>query len=329
MFSVLSERASSCASTAAWPFSWKLTKRCWLLRHGPTTKALSSLSRTAARALLDGALLDMLLGEEDELRDVDAAVAPWVWPRGVSETQGTPDLLAHLKLSLERLGVKWGRGGYSLLDLHNESSLYAFQVGDVRYVGGIDGLIVPHSIAPETAKRQARVVIELKRRSAEGLGSALAQAVAELMAASGASAHPCLLFLTDGSECDVFRLGSDSITHWPHRTLAEGLTYLARTLNASEPSRVHHSEGLRCEDPALKRTIARLHGFADEAAPGGAVEAIAEQVAGALAAEGLPCCGGSEAERTRVLDLVQEFCEQWQPTLEAAELPKFVRHIYS
>ena len=152
--------------------------------------------------------------------------------------------------------VKWGKGGYDLLDVHAERSLYAFQVGSVRYVGGTDGLIVPHSIAPETAKRQARVVIELKRRSTEGLGSALAQAVAELVAASGASAHPCLLFLTDGTECDVFCLGCDCVTHWPRRTLAQGLTHLARTLNAAVPSRVHRSEGVRCEDPALTRTIA-------------------------------------------------------------------------
>jgi hypothetical protein len=295
----------------------------------PTTMALSSLSRTAACTLLDGALLDMLLGEEDELRDVDAPVAPWEWPLGESEPQGTPALLAHLQLSLEKLGVKWGKGGYDLLDVHAERSLYAFQVGSVRYVGGTDGLIVPHSISPETAKRQARVVIELKRRSTEGLGNALAQAVAELVAASGASAHPCLLFLTDGTECDVFCLGCDCVTHWPRRTLAQGLTHLARNAERASPSRVHRSEGVRCEDPALTRTIARLHLLADAAATGGAVEAIAEQVAGALAAEGLPCCGGSEAERCRVLDLVQEFSEQWQPALEAAELPKFVRHMYA
>ena len=184
----------------------------------PTTKALSSLSRTAACTLLDGALLDLVVGESDELREVDGPVATWEWPTGLSEAQGTPALLAHLQLSLASLGVKWGRGGYDLLDVHGERWLFAFQLGGIRYVGGTDGLVVPHNTALETARRQARVVIEVKRPSADGgLDSSLAQAVAELVAASGASAHECILLLTDGSECDVFRLGCDSVTRWRRR----------------------------------------------------------------------------------------------------------------
>jgi hypothetical protein len=294
----------------------------------PTTKALSTLSRTAARTLLDGASLDLVLGEPDELREVDGAVAPWVWSRGLSEPQGTPPLLAHLKLSLAGLGVTWGRGGYDLLDVHNERMLFSFQVGTVRYVGGADGLIVPHSTALETARRQARVVIELKRRN-EKLDNALAQALAEVVAANGASAHPCLLLLTDGTECDIFRVGVDSVTRWQSRSLAEGLTYIARFLSGSSPSRVQRSEGVRCDDPQLARTLARLHEFVDACAPGGAVPAMAEQLEGVLAAEGLPCSGGSREERDRVLALAQEVVAQWRPTLVEAELPRSIQHMYA
>lgn len=295
----------------------------------PTTRALSSLSRTAARTLLDGALLDLVLGESDELREVDGPVAPWVWPRALSEPQGTPALLAHLQLSLASLGVKWGRGGYDLLDVHSERLLFALQVGGVRYVGGADGLVVPHNTALETARRQARVVVELKRRSGEGgLESSLAQAVAELVAASGASAHECILLLTDGTECDVFRLGCDCVTRWRRRSLAEGLTYVARALNTSSASRVPRSEGVRCTDPALARTLARLHDLVDACAPGGAVEAMAEQLEGLLAAEGLPCEGGSAAERDRVLALANELAAQWRPAMEEAELPRSIQHMY-
>ena len=277
---------------------------------------------------MDGALLDMVVGENNELREVDGAVAPWVWQRGVPEPQGAPALLAHLQLSLASLGVTWGRGGYDLLDVHGERALFSFQVGDIRYVGGADGLVVPHNTAPETARRQARVVIELKRPCAEGLDNALAQALAELVAANGASAHPCLLLLTDGTECDIFRLGCDCVTRWPRRSLAEGLTYIARALAAASPARVPRSEGVRCDDPQLARTLARLHDFADVCKPGGALAAMAEQLEGLLAAEELPCAGGSEAERERVLALACELAAQWRPTLEQAELPRHIQHMF-
>ena len=227
------------------------------------TVAFSGVSETAAARLLRDAKLQLVDGEDGELRTVRLQVAAFAWG-SLSEADGTPQALAHLRAALGSLGVHFGPGGYALLDMHARQSIYALRVENTVFTGGADALIVPHGIAPLSAPSEARVVVELKKLRKPLGDSALGQSLTELLASNGASSHPCLVLLTDGTTCDVLRLTAGTVTRWAGRSLAEAATYVADyLLHECTSARRFAPEEVPCFTSELGSTRARLAELTD------------------------------------------------------------------
>ena len=155
----------------------------------------SAVSSVMLVTLLSKLHLCLYHGELSELnvrRRGSTTVVPFPWTHA-TENAGLPHILAHIKEQLTRLGVLMGmRGGFDLLDVHSAQALLSFTVAGVRYGGGVDAVIVPHNVAPESAAQQSRVVFDIKRRSPDpserGLRRHYGQSMAELIGASVRSA---------------------------------------------------------------------------------------------------------------------------------------------
>ena len=78
--------------------------------------------------------------------------SPWS-----SEDAGTPALTEHHKQQLAKFGVQLGSGGYAVLDLHSEKSLFKIQVGGEIYKGGVDAGVVPYGTRRGSAAQMLRV----------------------------------------------------------------------------------------------------------------------------------------------------------------------------
>lgn len=308
--------------------------------------AFSSVSQTQAAQLLQAAQLTLVNGVEDELvrcrtrrgarARPSAVVSDFVWPKGVLEAAGTPAALEHMRASLQLLGVTFGPGGYSLLDLHTRCNSLSLCLGSLRFKGGMDGAIVPFGVAPLSAANQARVIFELKTRSASnaGLGdSALAQCIAELLGVNAQVAQvaqvalPCILLLTDGTTCDVLRLRGSLVTRWSGVSLADALAYVAEFLVSESSPDLEPQPG---RQPRLDdQTAAALNRLA-QLAPmpgGGGLAAAAEQLESLLAAEGVDC--DTEEGAARLAALATEVAAQWCHSIEPQELPLHVQHMFA
>ena len=302
--------------------------------------AFSSVSQTQAAQLLKAAQLTLVNGEDDELvrgrtrrgarARPSAAVSDFVWPSGVSEAVGIPAALEHTRSSLQRLGVTFGPGGYSLLDLHTRSNSLSLSLGSLRFKGGVDGAIVPYGVAPLSAPNQARVIFELKTRSASdrGLGdSALGQCIAELLGVNAQVVQPCLLLLTDGTTCDVLRLRGSVVSRWSGVSLADALAYVAEFLVSESSPDLEPQPGTQ---PLLDRKTAealhRLQQFAPTPG-GGGLAAAAEQLESLLAAEGVDV--DTEEGAARRVALATEVALHWRHAIEPQELPLHVQHLFA
>lgn len=296
--------------------------------RGGQKVAFSSVSQTAAARLLQDVKLKLVDGDCDELRSSRVPVAAFSWG-SLSEASGTPKALAHLLAALVRLGVPFGPGGYALLDVHARQSIYALRVENVLFSGGAAALIVPHGIAPLSSPSEARVVVELKKRRKPPLGdSALGESLTELLAANGASSHPCLVLLTDGTACDVLCLSAGKVTRWAGRSLAEALTYVADyLLHECTPAQFFALGEVPCFSAELGSTRARLAELVESAAPRG-LAALAEQLDTLLVAEDADW-RGSDAQQARAAALSAALVSQWRPALESAELPQHIQHMFA
>ncbi len=79
------------------------------------------------------------------------------------ENAATRPLLQHHQMQLERLGVRFGRAGFSTYDIHtltNESLL--IQHGNKAFRGIFDSCIAPYGLSLGSALRQCRIVYEHK-----------------------------------------------------------------------------------------------------------------------------------------------------------------------
>ena len=296
--------------------------------------AFSSVSQTCAVQLMLAAKLTLVDGDDAELARARARhpdrVDAFVWPARASEAEGTPEALKHIRKNLQMLGVPFGAGGYTLLDMHTRTSSLALCVGSMRFTGGVDGAIVPFSVAPLSAPNHARVVIELKRRSAraEGLGdSAVGQCLAELLGVNAQAAYPCILLLTDGAVCDVLRLRGELVARWQSVTLAEALAYVADFLLSESSPALKPPPGARPRvDPVTAATLQRLQQLAP-APGGGALAAAAEQLESLLAAEGVDV--DTEEGAARRDALAAELAAHWRHAVEPRELPQDISHLFT
>jgi hypothetical protein len=153
-----------------------------------------------------------------------------------NEEAATADFLTHIQKALTLQGVRFGRGGFEVMDLHKRRDLYKFEVDDAVYTGGLDGGILPYGVANVVPQPQLRCGIEIKHSdlhkalyqeqhggapasgNAKGInlsGSAGGQALVELLAAYVFSENSKVLLLL--SSCDdnmVLEFDGEVVTRW-------------------------------------------------------------------------------------------------------------------
>ena len=80
-----------------------------------------------------------------------------------SEDAGNFDLLEHHQAELIKFGVKFGRGAFTMYDLHEYKIPYPFVHDGQEYHGGLDGGIAPHGLSISSAANQLRIAYEHKQ----------------------------------------------------------------------------------------------------------------------------------------------------------------------
>ena len=296
------------------------------------TVQFSSVTQTKALDLMRAVQLTLVEGDLEELRAARparrtaAGALTFAW--STSEAAGTPAALEFIRTQLQQLGVRFGRGGFTMLDMHACGIPLELRVGGMRFKGGIDGAIVPFSVATLSAANHTRVAIELKARSHEDadLGDrAVGQCIAELLSVNAQTTCPSVLLLTDGTTADVLRIQGVVVTRWAGMPLAEALAYVAQFLKTETSSSIVVQPGEVHVDPATAHTLRRLQELVP--VPGAALAAAAEQLDALLAAEDDADVGPEEAAARREA-LATELGAQWRHVLEPHELPRHVQHMF-
>ena len=309
---------------------WKLQEVMALVSSSIASKApvvtFSSLSSDGVAILLSELGLTLMRGMESDLSGLPApgntsTVDCFTWTPYPTEDSGTVPALKHLKAQLRRLGVVFGSGGYDIVDLHAYQALLSFTVSGVRYTGGVDGIIVPHRVMPQSAVQQARVLIKLKSIN---LSNHLAQSIAEFIGASVRCAHLCLYLLTDGTTCNVMRICGNVVTCWEAVPLKKALLEVTKFLCTPSAPRVDWGlEDLASADPATAATLARLREATAERDVAAELEEQFDGLADALPND------TAGAAQVRRLQLAEQLVTQWQHELRQQDLPLHIHELYS
>ena len=85
----------------------------------------------------------------------------------VNEDAGTLDFLKHHQVELIKFGVKFGRGAFTMYDLHDHQNPFPIVHDGQEYHGGLDGGVAPHGLSVASAANQLRVAYEHKQSSAQ------------------------------------------------------------------------------------------------------------------------------------------------------------------
>lgn len=84
----------------------------------------------------------------------------------VDENAGTPSFVEYHHQQLQACGVRMGRSGYKVLDLH-KTPMYNVEIGKKRYSGGVDGGVVPYAVRAASAAKLLRIGFEHKQSTAD------------------------------------------------------------------------------------------------------------------------------------------------------------------
>ncbi|DBA73547.1 TPA: hypothetical protein ACH3X2_009792 [Trebouxia sp. C0005] len=158
----------------------------------------------------------------------------------VNENAGTLDLLKHHQIELIKFGVQFGRGAFTMYDLHDHQNPFPIIHGGQEYHGGLDGGVAPHGLSVASAANQLRVAYEHKQSSAQKQryrenhgdmaqgqrtagpltfsGSGKGQSVIATLGAYAYNAWPLLLDLTDGEVHHLIMIRDDELIYWDNLT---------------------------------------------------------------------------------------------------------------
>ena len=84
----------------------------------------------------------------------------------MDEDAGTPSFVKYHQKQLQSCGVRMGRSGYQVHDLHN-TPMYHVQIGNKRYSGGVDGGVVPYAVRAASAAKLLGIGFEHKQYTAD------------------------------------------------------------------------------------------------------------------------------------------------------------------
>ncbi len=175
------------------------------------------------------------------------------------ERTATPDFLRHIQHSLQRNGVKFGNGGFDVLDLHENSNLYelAVEVGDIHVFRGVlDGAVVPYGASCDLPQDQIRCGIEIKHSSRqkaqhkakqhnlqpsgteqgiEYAGTVQGQVMMEQLAAIVYAEYPQVMLLLSSCEHNTILLWDEGVvTVWKDITFDAAMFKVAQFLRSCD-----------------------------------------------------------------------------------------------
>ena len=93
-------------------------------------------------------------------------IATFDFSQYVDEDAGTPSFVDYHHNQLQACGVRMGRSGYKVLDLH-KTPMYHVEMGNNRYSGGVDGGVVPYAVRAGSAAELLRIGFEHKQSTAD------------------------------------------------------------------------------------------------------------------------------------------------------------------
>lgn len=210
----------------------------------------SSCSDGALKAFLARLNVGVEVGDPAGLFDAAITFNPFQWQ--ATEDSDTPRAREHLEEELKRFGIKFGKGGYQLYDVHTKKQLLNLDDRKTgKLSGGTDLILCPHGIHSLGLVQQICVVVELKTEAtalAEGLGAYTSQATLELIAANYYSNQMTVVVLTDlKTGASIFTLkrvddGDDNvnIVVFENLTVSQAAQYVAHHLAQDcVPSKSH------------------------------------------------------------------------------------------
>ncbi len=142
-----------------------------LARHdeerAKSSKGFSDVGSSEAELLLADLQLDEVDGNAEEpiaLPDDAPQASNFAYEQYADENSGTPFLLDHHAEQLKPFGVRFGRGGFKIYDLHSHRNLYSITTGSgQRYSGTVDGCIAPYGLMASSAGKHSRIAYEHKQ----------------------------------------------------------------------------------------------------------------------------------------------------------------------
>jgi hypothetical protein len=240
------------------------------------TMQFSKVGSTMAATVYSGLGITMVNGNE-EAPIPDNASYPhcgtFPMHQYADEKSATSPFLDFIKKGLVANGVTFGRGGFSLSNVHTQP-LYELPVGKTLFKGGMDGAITPFAVHPHAPTEQLRAAIELKHSGKhKGLykehmsnvpltgdeqdvsldGSVMGQAMIEALAAYVFAEYPSVMLLVSSFDTNaIFHLEGCELTCWDNLSFDQAMFKLARYLTSCDTDRHYSFLEKRSQLPELQ-----------------------------------------------------------------------------
>lgn len=181
-----------------------------------------------------------------------------LWESGLNEVQLMVPIKTHIETQLKANGIKMESGGYKLADVHTKNTLLSLTIGATTVRGTTDFVLVPFDTDDLVFSGQARVLFEIKSpKNIEEKSTDLGhpQAVAELIAAFGASNFVPMLVLTDlARNWHIYRAGKEEeIVHIICATGAQAMANVRDYLSSDNKALLS-----RTKDARVPRYVNRM-----------------------------------------------------------------------
>jgi hypothetical protein len=128
--------------------------------------AFSSLGSTRAEGLLEQVGVVEVDGNVEDSINVPVGspdCSGFDYSKYLDENSGTLYLMEHHKTQLAKLGIPFGRGGYSMYDVRGSTTCLRFEVSGQLYHGTTDCCLAPSGLLGNSPAKLLRIGFEHKK----------------------------------------------------------------------------------------------------------------------------------------------------------------------